>query len=52
MEEHEIRWESKCVGFGVQTYLCITESPCSLTLFEGRRQYQPNKGLGQKWGEE
>lgn len=31
MVEHEIRWENKCIGVSVQTYLCITESPCSLT---------------------
>ena len=31
MVEHEIRWENKCIGVSVQTYLCITEAPCSLS---------------------
>lgn len=30
MVEHEIRWENKCIGVSVQTYLYITESPCSV----------------------
>ena len=28
MVEHEIRWEN--IGVSVQTYLYITESPCSV----------------------